>query len=100
MGERKLYYWKRDFAQKNPDKMLLINIDSMEQWKASIPGYFSKEESEKFKIRITGVIAHGMKNPYFAYINHSHTGETNTNIYCIIDVLEQVLLFCFLTSFD
>ena len=96
MGERKLYYWKRDYARKNPDKMLCINIDSMEQWKASIPGYFSKEESEKFKIRLTGIIAHGMKDPYFVYVNLNHTGETNMNIYCLIDVLEQVFFSFFI----
>ena len=82
--------------------MLCIIIDSMEQWKASIPGYFSKEESEKFKIRLTGVIAHGMKNPYFVYVNLNHTGETNMNIHALIDVLEQVrfCVFSFTLSMD
>lgn len=77
--------------------MLCIIIDSMEQWKTSIPGYFSKEESEKFKVRLTGVIAHGMKDPYFLYINHNQTSETNVNIHCLMDVFEQVAFFPILT---
>lgn len=75
--------------------MLCIIIDSMDQWKTSIPCYFSKEESDKFKIRLTGVICHGLLNPFFIFINQHYTGETNTNIHCIISVLDQVSFFSF-----
>lgn len=70
--------------------MLLIHIDGMDQWKCSIPGFFSKEESQRFKIRLTGVVVHGLADPFFVYINQNHLGETNTNIHCIIDILDKV----------
>ena len=68
--ERKSYYYRRKGAKDSPKKTLVLIIDSMDQNNNAIPNIFAdNEDLQRFPARITGVIAHGLKDPFFAFIN-------------------------------
>lgn len=96
--ERKDYYFRRREAkaeQKSKGKderrdTLVLIIDSADQNNHAIPYLFTSEEIRRYPVRITGVIAHGLTDPFFAFINTRWRGDTNTNLHCLIRVLDKV----------
>lgn len=87
--ERKEYHKNRAFAKKYPKDTVVIILDGMDKKKARLPAFFEHDgsENEKLDVRITGAIAHGRPNPFYAWIITQYTAETNTNISCLIQVL-------------
>lgn len=98
--ERKSYYYRRKNAKDDPNtpkKTLVLIIDSMDQNNNAIPNIFAENEDlQRFPARITGVIAHGLPNPFFAFINTRWLGDSNANIYCLLYVLSKVSYVNFL----
>ena len=95
--ERTDYYSRRSEAKleqktkvnERRDTLVLI-IDSADQNNHAIPYLFTSEEIRRYPVRITGVIAHGLADPFFAFINTRWRGDTNTNIHCLILVFDKV----------
>jgi hypothetical protein len=90
LKERESYYIRRRDAQTKPDESVVLIIDSMDQNNATVPYLFNAEDRKRYPVRITGVIAHGLPDPYFAFINTRWRGDSNTNIHCLLHVLEKV----------
>lgn len=62
----------------------------MDQNNATVPHLFNAENKKRYPVRITGVIVHGLLNPFFAFVNTRWRGDSNTNIHCLIQVLNKV----------
>ena len=91
--ERHSYYTRRVEAQNSEGKCLCLIIDGMDQHHAAIPYLFSSEDLKRYPVRITGVIAHGLDDPFFAFINTRNRGDSNANIHVLMTIFDKVPIF-------
>ena len=94
MHERKLYYYKRNKAQKNPKKYLSIIIDGMDQSKTNLPHFAGRKAKclnlgELLQTHITGAISHGHERrmTFIDIMEYPH--DSNLSINILLKVLHQ-----------
>lgn len=92
LRERQGYYIRRRDAQQKPEESVVLIVDSMDQNNCVVPYLFNSEDRKRYPLRVTGIIAHGLENPFFAFTNTRWRGDSNTNIHCILQVLKKVSL--------
>jgi hypothetical protein len=90
--QKNSYYDRRFLAVKNPEKVLSIIVDGMDQNKLAIPQFMevSKDEdiNEKIKVKLIGVLCHG-RNPQARgyFLDPRFSGDSNATC----EVLRRVL---------
>ena len=86
-GNRLVYHSWRKRAREEPDKVMVISLDGMDQSKTNIPNHNTSESNPSLTVRVIGALVHTAQKLSYAFLVTDFTKETNTNI----EVLRRVL---------
>ncbi|XP_070536890.1 uncharacterized protein [Ptychodera flava] len=92
--EREAYYQRRTDAEKNPDEILSIIIDGMDQKKGDLPhfkGYADPKGIGQYKLKthFTGALCHANKKMYTLVDLCQYCHDTNLTLTCLLHTLHK-----------